>query len=101
MTDISLRDIKCANCGRVSSQMQVYSVNNALGNKEENDKLVESMDEMMVCPYCGYKAVDISEKEDNMGIIDKIKYAINPNENVPQVVYGIPDDIRKKYEMEK
>jgi hypothetical protein len=31
-------------------------------------------DGVMVCPYCGYKAVDISEKEDNMGIIDKIKF---------------------------
>ena len=38
-----------------------------------------------------------------MGLFDNIKrkYEVEPEENVPQFVYGIPDTLRKQWEDEE
>ncbi len=60
MTKIRKESVKCANCGKESEQLLVFSVNFLLGSKEDNEKL---MNHMQKCPECGYEAVDISKKE--------------------------------------
>ena len=56
MSDISREIVKCAKCGKESSQMVVYSVNYSLGDKESNDKLINYKQK---CPYCNYEAISI------------------------------------------
>lgn len=75
MTKVGNMIVKCAKCGKESSQMIVYSVNYSLGTKEDNDALLEHLQE---CPHCGYKAIDISmdieeKKYEDMNIDDLIK----------------------------
>lgn len=88
MTDISKETVKCDKCGKESQQLVVYSVNYSLGDKESNDKL---MNHNQKCPHCGYEAgrIDLSNK-----------YNIDVDDNAPQIVYGIPDAMRKKWEEE-
>ncbi len=61
MTKIGKKIVKCAKCGEESEQLLVFSVNFALGSKEDNEKLVKHMQK---CPKCGYEATDISKNED-------------------------------------
>ena len=61
MTKVGKKIVKCANCGKESEQLLVYSVNFMLGSKEDNAKLIENKQK---CPNCGYEAVDISKKEE-------------------------------------
>lgn len=58
MTKVKTIMTKCAKCGNESEQMFVYSVNSMLGNKEDNEKL---MQHKQVCPHCGYEATLISK----------------------------------------
>ena len=60
MTKVATKIVKCANCGKESEQLLVFSVNFSLGSKEDNEKLMKHMQK---CPECGYEAVDISKKE--------------------------------------
>jgi len=89
MTKLVRKMVKCVKCGEESEQLLVYSVNSLLGDKESNDKL---MAHKQKCPNCGYEARNIS--------IEK-KYDINVEENVPQIVYGIPDWMKEKNEDDK
>ncbi len=57
MTKVVMKKVKCVKCGTESDQMIVYSVNFSLGNKEDNEKLMEHK---QVCPNCNYSAPDIS-----------------------------------------
>ena len=82
VTKVSKRVVKCCNCGKESEQLFVYSVNYSLGDKKSNDDL---MNHKQKCPNCGYEAVDISND-----IFLQEKYDINPEENIPYEVYGIP-----------
>jgi ribosomal protein S27AE len=58
MTKVVRKKVKCVKCGFESEQTQVYSVNHALGKKEDNDKLINHK---QVCPNCGYEAVLIGK----------------------------------------
>lgn len=42
--------------------------------------------------------IKIDMEVENMGLFNKKKYEVNEKENIPQFVYGIPDDMRKKWE---
>lgn len=57
MTKVVRKMVKCIKCGKESEQMIVYSVNFNLGSKESNENLMRHQQE---CPYCHYKAADIS-----------------------------------------
>ncbi len=57
MTKVSRNIVKCIKCGAESEQLTVYSVNFALGTKEQNEALMKNKQK---CPNCGYESVDIS-----------------------------------------
>lgn len=57
MTKIAKKIVKCAKCGAESEQMIVYSVNFSLGEKADNEKLMQLQ---QTCPNCNYIAPDIS-----------------------------------------
>lgn len=57
MTKVINKIVKCAKCGKESTQKIVCSVNFMLGNKEDNKKLMQYK---QVCPNCNYTAPDIS-----------------------------------------
>lgn len=58
MTKVVEKKVKCAKCGEESEQLIVYSVNQLLGSKEDNEKLMKKKQK---CPKCGYEAEDISK----------------------------------------
>lgn len=58
MTKVLKQTVKCAKCGKESSQLLVFSVNYSLGTKESNDQLLTHLQK---CPHCGYEAIDISK----------------------------------------
>lgn len=58
MTKVLMKKIICAECGKESEQMIVYSVNFLLGDQESNKNLMTHKQE---CPFCHYTAVDISK----------------------------------------
>ena len=53
MTKVLKKLVTCANCEAKSEQLMVYSVNFALGKKENNEKLINHQ---QVCPNCDYTA---------------------------------------------
>ncbi len=61
MTKIGKEIIICSNCNQTSEQLIVYSINYALGQKEDNDRLVTHLQK---CPHCGYENQDIRQKKD-------------------------------------
>ena len=61
MTKVSNVIVKCANCGKESEQLVVYSVNFSLGSKEDNEKLMQHKQK---CPNFGYEAEDISQNKE-------------------------------------
>jgi len=66
--------------------------------KEEKIILLEMINEIKMF----IKQNNLKE-DDSMGLIDnmKNKYNIKEENNRPQIVYGIPDDMRKKWEKEE
>lgn len=62
MTKVVKKTVKCIKCGNESEQLIVYSVNFALGSKEDNERLMRNVQK---CPNCGYEAIDISKDNNN------------------------------------
>ena len=60
MTKVVQKMVKCCKCGTESEQLIVYSVNFALGTREDNEKLMRHTQK---CPKCGYEAANISVEE--------------------------------------
>ena len=60
MTKVQEHAVKCCRCGRASKQMVIYSVNFCLGNKNDNQHLMQHEQE---CPHCGYRASSISQPD--------------------------------------
>ena len=92
MTKVGNMIVKCAKCGKESSQMIVYSVNYSLGTKEDNDALLEHLQE---CPHCGYKAIDIS-----MDIEEKNYEDMNIDNLIKRIDEKI-DQLEKEEKQEK
>ena len=61
MTKVGNKMVKCAKCEKESEQLIVFSVNFSLGEKEDNEKLLNRKQK---CPHCGYEANDISKLEE-------------------------------------
>ena len=59
MTKVVKNKVRCAKCGVESEQIMIYSVNFSLGEKKDNEKL---MQHQQVCPSCNYTASDITIK---------------------------------------
>ena len=72
MTRIKWKKTQCIECGHVSYQMVVCSVNFLVGTDEENTR---QMKHQQQCPECGYTADDIglptrSEIDEILEILD-------------------------------
>lgn len=59
MTKINIEKVKCIECGEESNQSVIYSINPNIDMKE----LKELRKTKQECPFCGYKAKDISKQK--------------------------------------
>ena len=60
MTITKFEKIKCCQCGHVSSQIIICSVNIIVGDEDRCEALLNHKQK---CPQCGYTAFDIAEPE--------------------------------------